>query len=112
MVLPLQIQEHFIELFHTGWFLESMWTQVLILHLLRTKKLPFIQSKPSAPVIVVTLVGTTAFTILAMTPLGAAVGLCPLPPVYFAFLLITVISYLLLVTLVKHLYIKRNSEFI
>lgn len=112
MVLPLQIQEHFIELFHTGWFLESMWTQVLILHLLRTKKLPFIQSKPSAPVIIVTLVGTTAFTILAMTPLGAAVGLCPLPPVYFAFLLITVISYLLLVTLVKHLYIKRNSEFI
>ena len=51
-------QLRFIALFQTGWFLESMWTQVLILHLLRTPKAPLLQSRPSAPVMGVTLLGT------------------------------------------------------
>lgn len=58
----------FIALFQTGWFLESMWTQVLILHLLRTPKVPLLQSRPSKPVMWVTLLGTLFFTILTFTP--------------------------------------------
>ena len=62
-------QARFIILFQTGWFLESMWTQVLILHLLRTPCLPFIQSRPAAGVLAVTAAGLALFTALTFTPL-------------------------------------------
>ncbi len=100
----------FIALFQTGWFLESMWTQVLILHLLRTPKLPLLQSRPSRPVMWVTLLGTLCFTILTFTPAGRLMGLTPLPPVYFAFLAVVVLLYLFWVTLAKGWYIRRHRE--
>ena len=100
----------FIALFQTGWFLESMWTQVLILHLLRTPKVPLLQSRPSLPVMLVTLLGTLFFTVLIFTPAGALLGLTPLPPVYFGFLAIIVSLYLLWVTLAKGWYIRRCRE--
>lgn len=101
---------HFIALFQTGWFLESMWTQVLILHLLRTPKVPLLQSRPSRPVMLVTLLGTLFFTVLTFTPAGRLLGLTPLPPVYFAFLAMAVLLYLLWVTLAKGWYIRRFRE--
>lgn len=100
----------FIALFQTGWFLESMWTQVLILHLLRTPKLPLLQSRPSRPVMLVTLMGTLFFTVLTFTPAGSLLGLTTLPPVYFGFLAIAVLLYLLWVTLAKGWYIRRYRE--
>ena len=100
----------FISLFQTGWFLESMWTQVLILHLLRTQKVPLLQSRPSRPVMVVTLLGTAVFTLLTFTPMGEWIGLTALPPVYFVFLAVTVFFYLLWVTLAKRWYIRRYHE--
>lgn len=100
----------FIALFQTGWFLESMWTQVLILHLLRTPKVPLVQSRPSRPVMWVTLLGTLLFTILTFTPAGGPLGLTPLPPVYFGFLALVVALYLLWVTLAKSRYIRRHGE--
>lgn len=103
-------QTTFIALFQTGWFLESMWTQVLILHLLRTKKLPLFQSKPSRPVMLVTTLGILLFTILTLTPVGHLIGLTALPPLYFAFLIVVVVSYLLLVTLAKGWYVKKYHE--
>lgn len=103
-------QSNFIILFQTGWFLESMWTQVLILHLLRTQKVPLLQSRPSRPVMLITLLGTTFFTLLTFTPMGKLIGLTALPPVYFLFLAIVVLLYLLLVTLAKRWYIKRYHE--
>ena len=103
-------RERFLVLFHTGWFLESMWTQILILHLLRTPKVPFLQSRPSRPVMLVTLLGTVLFTLLTFTPLGNLIGLTALPPVYFLFLLVTVFCYLLWVTLAKRWYIRRYQE--
>ena len=101
---------HFIALFQTGWFLESMWTQVLILHLLRTPKVPLLQSRPSRPVMLVTLLGTLFFTVLIFTPAGELLGLTPLPPVYFGFLSVVVLLYLLWVTLAKGWYIRRCRE--
>lgn len=103
-------QTRFVVLFQTGWFLESMWTQILILHLLRTQKLPLLQSRPSGPVMLVTLLGTAFFTLLTFTPLGELIGLTALPPVYFLFLAVIVLFYLLWVTLAKRWYIRRYHE--
>lgn len=102
----------FIALFQTGWFLESMWTQVLILHLLRTAKAPLLQSRPSRPVMLVTGLGIVLFTGLTFTPLGRLIGLTALPPVYFAFLAAMVALYLLLVSLAKVRYVKKYRELI
>ncbi len=109
-VLGADGQLYFISLFQTGWFLESMWTQVLILHLLRTKKLPFVQSNPSQPVVVVTVLGILLFTALTMSPLGSFLGLVAMPLSYFVFLVITVSLYLLLGTLMKAVYIRMYHQ--
>lgn len=103
-------QARFIALFQTGWFLESMWTQVLILHLLRTQKLPLLQSKPAFPVMLVTILGVLVLTVLALTPLGQLIGMTALPPQYFGFLAVTVALYLLVVTLAKSWYVKKYRE--
>ncbi len=100
-------QSQFISLFQTGWFLESMWTQVLILQLLRTQRLPFVQSRAARPVLLVTAAGILLFTLLPFTPVGGLLGLTTLPPVYFLFLVGIVALYLLLVSLVKMLYLRR-----
>ena len=105
-------QTYFVALFQTGWFLESMWTQVLILYLLRTKKFPIIQSRPSKIVIVITLTGIVLFTMLVMTPVGHLIGLTKLPPVYFGFLFVVVFCYLFIVTLVKKFYVQRCQSLI
>ena len=106
------LQARFISLFQTGWFLESMWTQVLILHFLRTAKLPLIQSRPSAPVICVTLAGIIAFTGITFTDSAALFGLTRLPAAYFAFLLMVAILYMVLATVCKSFYQKRYHELI
>lgn len=98
----------FISLFQTGWFLESMWTQVLILQLLRTKRIPFIQSRPHKAVVWLTLGGIVLFSLLPVTPVGTVLGMTPMPPVYFLFLIITVVLYLLLVSLAKAWYLRKN----
>ena len=103
-------QTRFMVLFQTGWFLESMWTQILILHLLRTQKVPLLQSRPSRPVMLVTLLGTVLFTLLTFTPMGELIGLTALPPVYFAFLITAVFFYLLWVSLAKRWYMRRYHE--
>lgn len=105
-------QHLFVGIFQTGWFLESMWTQVLILHLLRTKKVPLFQSKPSCPVMMITLLGVLLFTIMTFTPVGYLIGLTALPNTYFGFLAVIVLLYLLLVTLAKSWYIKKHHELI
>ncbi len=103
-------QLRFVAMFQTGWFLESMWTQVLILHLLRTPQVPLVQSRPSRPVMAVTLLGTLLFTILTFTAAGSLVGLTAMPPSYFGFLTIIVLLYLLWVMLAKKWYIGRYHE--
>ena len=78
----------------------------MALHLLRTRHLPFVQSRPARPVLLVTLLGVAAFTALTMTPIGTMLGMTGLPPIYFLFLFITVTGYLLGITLAKRLYIR------
>ena len=99
-------------LFQTGWFLESMWTQVLILHFLRTRKIPFLQSRPSLPVICTTLAGIALFTGIPFTKAASLFGLTELPHWYFGFLLIVALLYMLLTTVVKAFYQKKYRELI
>ena len=102
----------YVAVFQTGWFLESMWTQLLILHFLRTRKIPFLQSRPSAPVICITLAGIAAFTALTFTSFASLFGMTELPPGYFVFLLAAALLYMLLTTIVKGFYQKKYHELI
>ncbi|MDR1606216.1 MAG: magnesium-translocating P-type ATPase [Streptococcaceae bacterium] len=97
----------FIALFHAGWFVESLWSQTLVLHALRTEKLPFIQSNASFIMTTITLVGILVGTVLPFTAFGQNLGLVGLPADYWLWLAITILAYLMLVTVVKHFYIKR-----
>ena len=102
----------YVSFFQTGWFLESMWTQVLILHFLRTRRIPFVQSRTSAPVICITLAGIVAFTAITFTKGASLFGLTKLPLWYFVFLLIVALLYMLLTTVVKTFYQKKYHELI
>ena len=106
------MQSQYVALFQTGWFLESMWTQVLILHFLRTRKIPFVQSSPSIPVVCTTFVGIIAFTALTFTKSAGVIGLMKLPIRYFLFLFVVVLLYMLLTTVVKNVYQKKYHELI
>lgn len=103
-------QALYIALFQTGWFVESMWSQTLVIHMIRTPKLPFVQSRASAPVTALTFAGILIVTILPFTPLASALGLVALPAIYFVWLAAIVAGYMLLVTAVKKLYIRRFGE--
>lgn len=111
MVDPV-MQSQYVALFQAGWFLESMWTQVLILHFLRTRKIPFVQSSPSIPVVCTTFAGIIVFTSLTFTKSAGVIGLTKLPIMYFLFLFVVVLLYMLLTTVVKTVYQKKYHELI
>ena len=102
----------YIAVFQTGWFLESMWSQVLILQMLRTAKIPFIQSRPSRSVTMITLLGVIGFSCITVLPLGNILGLTALPAGYFAFLFVVVLGYLFLTNRIKRRYVKQYHELI
>jgi Mg2+-importing ATPase len=87
-------------LFHTGWFVESLATQTLVLFVIRTAGSP-LKSRPSVPLTVTTLLIVVTGILLPFTPLAADLGFTPLPGLFFLFLLGMTITYLLLVELVK-----------
>ena len=105
-------QALYVALFQTGWFVESMWTQTLVIHMLRTEKLPFVQSRASAPVALLSLAGIALVTAIPFTPLAAPLEMAALPPVYFLLLGILVAGYMLLVTAVKKLYVRRYGQWL
>ena len=100
----------FISVFQTGWFIESMWTQTLVLHTLRSAKLPFIQTRASKPVTLLSLAGIFLLTLLPSTQIGEALGLVSMPLMYYGWLLLIVAGYLVITTVVKFFYIRRYGE--
>ncbi|MEG2053473.1 MAG: magnesium-translocating P-type ATPase, partial [Oscillospiraceae bacterium] len=100
----------YISIFQSGWFVESMWTQTLVLHMIRTPKIPFLESHASMPVMLLTFSGIILLTIIPFTPFGSAIGLSPLPMFYFVCLAEIVISYMCLATVMKKFYIKKYKE--
>ena len=103
---------HFIALFQAGWFVESMWTQTLVAHMIRTEKIPFVQSRAAWPVLVLGLTGCLAATLIPFTGIGRAIDLAPLPGNYFPWLALILLSYMLAATIAKRLYIRRFGELI
>mgnify|MGYP004560799751 CR=1 FL=1 len=106
----LAMQASYIGMFQAGWFVESMWSQTLVIHLIRTKKLPFIQSRASAPVTLLSLIGIIILTIIPFTSFGSALGFVALPKEYFLFLIPCIILYMVLVTTLKKAYVKHYGE--
>ena len=100
----------YVSVFQTGWFVESMWSQALVIHMLRTPKLPFVQSRAAAPVTLLTLAGSCAVTVIPFTPLGRVLGFTALPAAYFLWLAAIVAGYMLLATAVKKSYVRRYGE--
>lgn len=100
-------QAQFAALFQTGWFVESIFTQSLVLHMLRGKRFPSARSHASLPVCLFTLGGIALLAAVPYTPVGAAFGLVPLPAVYFALLAAIVVGYIALTTLAKCLYVRK-----
>ncbi|MCC8036481.1 MAG: HAD-IC family P-type ATPase, partial [Rikenellaceae bacterium] len=94
-------------LFHSGWFVEGLLSQTLIVHMIRTRKIPFIQSRAAWPVTLATVSIMVVGIIFPFTGLGAAVGLVPLPWSYFPWLIATLLCYCLLTQIVKNWYIRR-----
>ena len=100
----------FIALFHAGWFVESLWTQTLVLHALRTPKVPFLQSNATFIMFSITTLGILVGSVLPFTNFGEGLGLLPLPANYWIWLIVTVIAYLGLVTFMKKIYINKFGE--
>jgi Mg2+-importing ATPase len=94
-------------LFQTGWFVESLITQTLIIHVIRTNKMPLVQSRASWPMGLTTLVVIAAGLYLPYSPVAGALGFTPLPAFYWPFLLITVGCYLALTQVVKTWLLKK-----
>lgn len=102
----------FITLFQTGWFIESMWTQTMVIYMLRSPKLPFVQSRPALSVIVTTMAAALFVTSLPYSLFASVLKTAPLNGTYFLFLFLIIALYMVSVTLVKHLYIKRYREWL
>jgi len=96
-----------VPFFQTGWFLESLCTQTLVIHVIRTGKIPFIESKPSQFLIFTSLYIVTIGLMLPFTPLGRYFGFVDLPATYFLALAIILVSYLFLVQFVKKWFINK-----
>jgi Mg2+-importing ATPase len=86
--------------FHTGWFVESLATQTLVLFVIRTRRLPW-RSRPSLPLTITALSAVLAGLLLPYSPLGPALGFTPLPALYFGFLAAATATYLWLVEIAK-----------
>lgn len=99
-------------LFQSGWFVEGLLSQTLIVHMIRTKKIPFIQSRASWPVMSMTLAIMAVGIIIPFTKFGSYIGLTPLPLSYFPWLAVTLIAYCVLTQLIKEWYIKKFKRWL
>jgi Mg2+-importing ATPase len=93
--------------FQSGWFIESLLSQTLIVHMIRTEKIPFIQSRAALPVLLLTSVIMAVGLYLPFSALGSAVSLAHVPRAFFGWLALTLLTYGVLTQVVKTWYIRR-----
>jgi Mg2+-importing ATPase len=96
-------------LFQTGWFVESLLTQTLIIHIIRTGRIPFIQSRASTPLIATTVSICLIGALLPLSPLGHTLGFKPLPALYWPVILGYLIAYAALTHFVKVWFFRRHG---
>lgn len=94
-------------LFHTGWFVESIFTQTLIIHIIRTNKIPFFQSRASLPLTIGTIAVCSIAAWLPYSPIAGMLGFKPLPLAYWGYLVIFIITYFILTQFIKNIFIKK-----
>jgi P-type Mg2+ transporter len=94
-------------LFQTGWFVESLMTQTLIVHVIRTAKVPFFQSRASLPMLLITATVMCIGMYLPFSPIASSLGFVPLPAIYFLWLAGILTCYCVLTQLVKTWFIKK-----
>ena len=106
----IQMQNAYAAMFQAGWFVESMWSQTLVIHMIRTPKIPFIQSHASAPLTLLTCAGIIVLTVIPFTAFGQMLGFAALPGAYFAFLIPCILLYMVLATSLKKAYVRHYGE--
>jgi len=94
--------------FQTGWFVESLMTQTLIIHVIRTNKIPFLQSRASWPLTVTTLSIMALGMWLPYSPLASSLGLTSLPRMYWPILMLTLLSYMTLTQIIKAWLLRKK----
>jgi Mg2+-importing ATPase len=97
-------------LFHTGWFVESLFTQTLIIHVIRTNKIPLLESRASGPLIVTSAIIVAVGAWLTVPPLANTFGFVPLPSLYWLFLAIILLGYAILAQVVKTWFVRRFGD--
>ena len=102
-----EMSVYYERLFHTGWFVESLLTQTLIVHIIRTNRVPFFQSRASLPMTLATLLVMTAAVVLPYSPLAALLGFVPLPPVYWLWIAGFLAAYGFLTHFVKRRFARK-----
>jgi len=95
---------------HTGWFVESLFTQTLIIHVIRTNKIPFIQSRASWPLIVSSVIIVSVGAWLTVSPFATTLGFVSLPPLYWLLLAIILVCYVILTQVVKTWFFRKFGE--
>lgn len=99
-------------LFQSGWFIEGLLSQTLIVHMIRTRKIPFIQSRASLPVMITTFAIMAIGIIIPFTAFGSSIGLVALPWSYFPWLIGILLGYCFLTQFVKNWYIRRFQRWL
>lgn len=99
-------------LFQSGWFVEGLLSQTLVVHMLRTQKIPFIQSTAALPVLLTTGFIMVLGLYIPFSSFGEMIGLQPLPIEYFPWLVLTLVSYCIVAQLMKQFYIKRFGNWL
>jgi P-type Mg2+ transporter len=100
----------FMALFHTGWFVESLWSQTLVIHMIRTPKIPFLHSRASWQLGLLTTLGIAVGTVIPYTWLGTQLNMARLPFVYFPWLVCTILAYMILATIMKKIFVWLYGE--
>ncbi|MCK7467698.1 MAG: hypothetical protein MZU91_05950 [Desulfosudis oleivorans] len=95
------------QLFHTGWFIQTAISQILIIHIIRTHKIPFIQSRSSIPLILSTVILAFIIIWLPFSPFARSLGFIELPSLYWIYLFFIFIAYAILTTIVKNWFYKN-----
>jgi Mg2+-importing ATPase len=99
-------------LFQSGWFIEGLLSQTLVVHMIRTRRIPFLQSVASAPVLALTGLIMVVGMLVPYSAIGARIGMQPLPGIYFAWLALTLACYCVLTQVVKTIYIRRYGHWL
>ncbi|WP_369931140.1 magnesium-translocating P-type ATPase [Xanthomonas sp. NCPPB 2632] len=99
-------------LFQSGWFIEGLLSQTLVVHMIRTRRIPFLQSVASAPVLALTGLIMVVGMLVPYSAIGSRIGMQPLPGIYFAWLALTLACYCVLTQVVKTIYIRRYGHWL